>query len=144
MQFGMSAQFAVERLGGRKVTRREAREVLERAEAAGLIHMSTNMADDISFICNCDRWHCVAVNNALDKSRPGLFFNSGYGPKFDQDLCTACEACIERCPPEALSMGADEVPAVDLDRCIGCAVCATGCPSEAISMVSRQDLPLSP
>jgi hypothetical protein len=23
--------------------------------------MSTNMAEGIGFICNCDRWHCVAV-----------------------------------------------------------------------------------
>lgn len=144
MQFGMSARFAVERLGARKVTRREAREVLERAEAAGLIHMSTNMADDISFICNCDRWHCVAVNNALDQARPGLFFNSGFEPQFDKELCTACETCIERCPPEALSMGPEEVQVVDLDRCFGCAVCATGCPSGAISMVSRPDLPEPP
>lgn len=144
MQFGMGAQFAVERLGARKVSRREAREVLERAEKAGLIHMSTNTADDISFICNCDRWHCVAVNNALGKSRPGLFFNSGFEPRFDQKLCTQCETCIQRCPPEALFMGQDEVPAVDLNRCFGCAVCATGCPSGAISMVTRPDLPEPP
>lgn len=144
MQFGMGAQFAAERLGARKVTKEEAREVLERAEEAGLIHMSTNVADQIGFICNCDRWHCVAVTHALSKQSPGLFFNSGFQPRFDADLCTACETCIERCPPEALTMGPDEHPAVDLERCFGCAVCATGCPSEAISMVSRSDIEAPP
>jgi len=144
MQFGMSAQFAVERLGARKLSKQEAREVLERSESAGLIHMSTNTADDIGFICNCDRWHCVAVTHALSKSRPGHFFNSGFMPRFAPELCTACETCIERCPPEALTMNEDGPPAVDLERCFGCAVCATGCPSDAIAMVNRDDIPAPP
>ena len=99
--------------------------------------MSQNMSEDIAFICNCDRWHCVAVNNALAKPQPALFFNSGFEPRFDSELCVACETCIERCPPEALTLGEDDVPEVDLDRCFGCAVCATGCPEEAIVMVNK-------
>ncbi|MFZ1984469.1 MAG: 4Fe-4S binding protein [Desulfatitalea sp.] len=137
MMFGMAAQFAMERMNGRKVSKPEARAVLERAEEAGLIHMSTNMTEDIGFLCNCDRWHCVVVTHALAKAKPALFFNSGFQPRFDAEKCTACETCIERCPATALTMGADELPAVDLDRCFGCAVCATGCPAEAIAMVNR-------
>jgi Pyruvate/2-oxoacid:ferredoxin oxidoreductase delta subunit len=144
MQFGMAAQFAVERLGAKKVDRSEAREILERAEAAGLIHMSTNMADGIGFICNCDRWHCVAVTHALSKSKPGLFLNSGFQPQFDADRCTACETCIERCPAEALAMGPGDLPVMDADRCFGCAVCATGCPEGAIAMTNRGDIPAPP
>jgi len=81
----------------------------------------------------------VAVKSVLAKSRPGLYFNSGFDPSFDADLCVACETCIERCPPKALSMGGDDVPVVDFDRCFGCAVCATGCPSDAITMVNKPD-----
>ena len=99
--------------------------------------MSQNTADDIGFICNCDRWHCVVVNQALGQPKPGLMFNSGFDPKFDPELCTACETCLDRCPSEALSMGADDIPVVDFDRCFGCAVCATGCPTEAIFMVNK-------
>ncbi len=144
MNFGMGAQFAIERLNARKLTKEEAREVLERSETAGLIHMSTNMTDDIGFICNCDRWHCVAVTRALAKPKPALYFNSGFEPRFDADRCVACETCIGRCPAEALQMGPEDVPVVDLDRCFGCAVCATGCPSEAISMHNRADIPAPP
>lgn len=144
MQFGIGAQFAIERLGGRKVTKEEARKVLDSAEEAGLIHMSQNTSEDIGFICNCDRWHCVAVRAALAKPKPGAFFNSGFEPRFDGDLCTACEACVDRCPAEALTMGDMEIPEVDLDRCFGCAVCATGCPSEAIAMVNKPGFPEPP
>ena len=56
----------------------------------------------------------------------------------------ACETCIDRCPPEALTLGEDDVPQVDLHRCFGCAVCATGCPSEAIVMVNKLDFPEPP
>jgi Na+-translocating ferredoxin:NAD+ oxidoreductase subunit B len=138
MQFGMGAQFTIERLGARQLTKAEAREVLDRSEAAGLIHMSTNMAEGIGFICNCDRWHCVAVTRALSMPKPGLYFSSGFEPRFDAALCQACGTCVERCPADALSTkGADDVPAIDPDRCFGCAVCATGCSEQAITMVNR-------
>ncbi len=144
MMFGTGAQFAIKRLGARKVTKQEAREVLSRTETAGLVHMSQNMTEDIGFICNCDRWHCTAVKNALAKPKPGLFFNSGFEPFFDPDLCTACGTCLDRCPPEALTMGDNDIPQVNLDRCFGCAVCATGCPTEAIAMVNKPGFPKPP
>jgi Pyruvate/2-oxoacid:ferredoxin oxidoreductase delta subunit len=144
MQFGMAAQFAVERLNGRQLTKAEARAVLERSEEAGLIHMSVNMTEGIGFICNCDRWHCVTVTRALAKAKPALYFNSGFQPQFDAEKCTACETCIERCPATALAMGGEDVPVVDLDRCFGCAVCATGCPTEAIAMINRPGFPAPP
>ncbi len=140
MQFGLGAQFAIERLGARKVSKEEAREVMRRAEDAGLIHMSTNTADDINFICNCDRWHCVSVLHALARPKPGLAFNSGFMPVFDEDKCTMCEACIDRCPPGALRFDENDRHETDMDRCFGCAVCATGCPSDAVSMIRRTDI----
>lgn len=144
MQFGPSAQFAIERLGARRVTRQEAREVLDRAEAAGLIHMSQNMAEGIGFICNCDRWHCTAVTQALKAPKPSLIMSSGFQPRFDPDACVACETCIPRCPSTAISMGAEDLPQVDIDRCFGCAVCASGCPNGAIAMVHKAQFSIPP
>jgi Pyruvate/2-oxoacid:ferredoxin oxidoreductase delta subunit len=144
MQFGPWAQYAIDRLGARKVSKQEAMEVLNRSEEAGLIHMSQNMTEGISFLCNCDRWHCGAVQNALAKPKPGLFFNSGFEPRFASDLCVSCQICIDRCPAAALVMGEEDQPVVNLDRCFGCAVCATGCPSQAISMINKPDFPPPP
>jgi Pyruvate/2-oxoacid:ferredoxin oxidoreductase delta subunit len=144
MWFGGNADFAVERLGIRKVSKQEAREVLDRAEEAGLIHMSRNTTEDIDFLCNCDRWNCEVVKLVLRHPKPGLVFNSGFQPRFDPELCTGCEICVGRCPPEALKMGEDQVPVVDTDRCFGCAVCASGCPEEAIVMETRPGWPEPP
>jgi len=144
MQLGAGAQFAIERLGARQLTKEEAREVIDRAEEAGLIHMSQNTAEDVGFLCNCDRWDCAPVTSALKHAKPGLHFNSGFDPMINADECTACETCIERCPPEAMAMGDDDVPVINFDLCFGCAVCATGCPSEAITMVNKPDYTAPP
>jgi electron transport complex protein RnfB len=142
--FGAAAEYAVERLGGRRLSRAEAREVLDRCEAAGLLHMSRNTAEDIDFLCNCDRWHCEVVGEMLRQPRPGRVFNSGFAPRFDPERCAACGTCVERCPPAALSLGAAGVPEADPDRCFGCAVCATGCPEGAIAMEAKPGWPGPP
>lgn len=137
MSFGPLAEYAVERLGGRKVNKQEALELLTKCEEAGLIHMSYNTTDEIDFLCNCDRWHCAVVSAMLEQPQPAKFFSSGYLPAFDEDACVACGTCVERCPPEALSLDDDGPPQVDQGRCFGCAVCATGCPEEAIAMQAK-------
>jgi Pyruvate/2-oxoacid:ferredoxin oxidoreductase delta subunit len=144
MFFGQTAEFAIERLGARALSKKEARDVLDQAEEAGLVHMCHNTTDDIRFLCNCDRWHCSAIKRVLAQPKPGLLFNSGFEPKFDPDECSTCETCIGRCPPEALTMGEDDMPKVDFNRCFGCAVCATGCPSEAITMIAKEGFPKPP
>ena len=144
MWFGELAENLTERLGGRQVNREEAREIMSRCEEAGLIHMSRNTTDEIDFMCNCDRWHCEVVGQVLKQPRPGLVFNSGFEPSFDAERCIACETCIERCPPEALTMGEANVPMVNIDRCFGCGVCATGCPEGAIEMENKPGFPIPP
>jgi Pyruvate/2-oxoacid:ferredoxin oxidoreductase delta subunit len=135
--FGQVAEYAVECLGARKLTTQEAHEILDECEEAGLVHMTHNVTDGVSYLCNCDKWHCFAVKIALKQPKPSAVFNSGFEPRFDPDGCTSCEICIDRCPADALAMSEDAVPEVDLDRCFGCAACSTGCPDEAVRMVAK-------
>ncbi len=53
--------------------------------------------------------------------------------KIDKGKCTGCEACVEECPSDAISM-VDEKAEVDIEACIDCGVCVDACPVEAISM----------
>lgn len=145
MWFGPTAEFAIERLGGRRLSKAEARQLLDRAEEAGLVHMSRNTSQDIDFVCNCDRWHCEVITGVLQQEQPAKFFNSGFQPAFDGEACLACGTCVERCPPEALVLQGEEgPPALDLKRCFGCAVCAIGCPEEAIHMQAKEGYPAPP
>ena len=51
----------------------------------------------------------------------------------NKETCTACEACVESCPSEAIAMAADKA-AIEADKCVDCGVCVDECPVEAISM----------
>ncbi|MEW5721628.1 MAG: 4Fe-4S binding protein [Thermodesulfobacteriota bacterium] len=143
LTFGFGAQFVSERGIGHRISKEEAREILEKCEEAGLVHCSTN-TQQIDFLCNCCSCHCLILKAALRQPKPGLVLFSSFQPEWDRELCTACETCIERCPGRALTLGPEEVPEVDRDRCFGCGVCATGCPSEAITMVERPQAPAPP
>lgn len=51
--------------------------------------------------------------------------------KIDPDTCTACGACYDECPVEAIKEG--DVYSIDPDTCTDCGACADVCPVEAIS-----------
>lgn len=139
MQFGMGAQFVIDRKMGRQISKEEARAILKKSEEAGLVHASLNR-QDIDFLCNCCACHSIILKTALAQTKPGLALNSGFQPRHDVDLCSACGTCIDRCPTDALAMEGGEKWELDLDRCIGCGVCATGCGSEAIVLTERADV----
>ncbi|NLD18921.1 MAG: 4Fe-4S binding protein [Clostridiales bacterium] len=46
------------------------------------------------------------------------------------DSCINCGACIEECPTEAITAGAEK-PDIDADKCIDCGACAGVCPVDA-------------
>ena len=51
--------------------------------------------------------------------------------KVDKNTCTGCEACVDTCPVEAISMK-DGKAQVDADACVDCGACVDECPVEAI------------
>ncbi|RPJ15075.1 MAG: 4Fe-4S dicluster domain-containing protein [Desulfobacteraceae bacterium] len=136
MQFGMGAQFVIDRKMGRQISKQEAFEILKKSEEAGLVHAAINR-QEIDFLCNCCACHCMILKTALAQPKPGIALNSGFKPLHDSGLCTTCGICAERCPTKAISIVDGDVWELNLDRCIGCGVCATGCDFEAIALVER-------
>lgn len=53
--------------------------------------------------------------------------------KVDKAICSACGACVDACPSEAIEMQ-DNKACVDPNSCVDCGVCVDECPLEAISM----------
>ena len=135
--FGKTAQYTIECLNARVLSKEEAYKVIDECKEAGLVHMTHNTTDDVGYLCNCDQWHCYAIQTILKQPHPAAVFNSGFEPKFDPDRCTACETCLDRCPANALVMGDQDLPEVDLNLCFGCAACATGCNDETITMITK-------
>ncbi|MHB9133800.1 MAG: indolepyruvate ferredoxin oxidoreductase subunit alpha [Armatimonadota bacterium] len=48
------------------------------------------------------------------------------------DDCVSCGACVDECPVEAISEGADKYE-IDADACTDCGSCAQVCPNDAIT-----------
>ena len=64
---------------------------------------------------------------------PRQMVYSRYLSMIDEEACTGCEACIERCWMGALKM-VDGRLVREEGRCIGCGICMRVCPTEAISL----------
>jgi ferredoxin len=50
----------------------------------------------------------------------------------DEDRCTACGACGEACPEQAISVNGTAT--VDPARCTGCGACIASCLNEALAL----------
>ena len=55
----------------------------------------------------------------------------------DEELCTACEACEEVCPMDAITV--EETAFVNTDRCIGCGLCITRCEFDSMTLKPKKD-----
>lgn len=109
LTFGPYAKFLCERGFGRRVSKEEALRVLDRSEEAGLIHCSTNIGKYIDFICNCCDCHCGILQSIKNAAVPSMGASSSFVMTVDEDECTGCEACLDRCQMDALTMEGDMV-----------------------------------
>ncbi len=138
LSFGAAAEYYIENGLGRRITAEEAIEILEAADAAGLVHASTN-TKHLSNICNCCPCCCASMKGITQQGMEvHRFLNALFRAAVDEELCTGCEACTERCPVGAIAMG-DDIAEVNATACLGCGLCAGSCPSEAISLHLRED-----
>jgi ferredoxin len=60
----------------------------------------------------------------------------------DEELCTGCEICLDRCHVNANSIE-DNVVKIDREQCIGCGLCVSVCPEDALQLIRKSDEELS-
>ncbi len=118
---------------GRPISKQEAYDVLDKAEEAGLVHMTSNVEAGHSFICNCCGC-CCAVLTGINQLGMSDVVNADFYSEIDGELCTLCGNCMENvCHVNAISEGETTVE-VDRKLCIGCGVCLDTCMLEAIEL----------
>ncbi|MGA3086180.1 MAG: 4Fe-4S binding protein [Thermodesulfobacteriota bacterium] len=137
LSFGVAAEYYIDSGLGREIKADEAIRILEEADQSGLVHAGANSMH-LSNICNCCPCCCAALKAITNwGSYRQRHFNAVYEAVVDEKECTACEACLDRCPVGAIQV--EEKASVDRDKCLGCGLCATTCPMESITLILRPD-----
>ncbi|MFX0100678.1 MAG: 4Fe-4S binding protein [Candidatus Hodarchaeota archaeon] len=135
--FGKSAKHVVKQGFAKMISKDEALKILQEAEDAGLVHKTFHNKSDIynieNSICNCCKDCCDTFQLWRMGAIP-LVNSTNYLSNIDEEKCTGCETCVDRCPVDAISLNDDGKAEVTPEYCIGCGVCAHFCPENAISL----------
>jgi ferredoxin len=135
--FGSHADYYVENGMGRYISKEEARQIVIRNEEAGLVMQPFN-SQKVGGMCSCCGDCCGMLRSLKKQQNPAEAVQSNYYARVDEELCTGCETCVDRCQMVAVEV-VDGISAVLLNRCIGCGLCVTTCPTEAIQLVKKAD-----
>jgi Na+-translocating ferredoxin:NAD+ oxidoreductase subunit B len=137
MQFDSFADYYVENGIGRYITKDEALAVLERNEERGLVVETTN-STDVELMCACCSCHCsmlMLLRNATGVAREVV---SNYYCERNDDACTSCGTCLQRCPAHARRMIEGKVM-FDQKKCLGCGLCVSTCEAHANTLARKPD-----
>lgn len=136
LSFGAAAEYYIESGLGREITADEALDILKKTDESGLVHAGAN-SKHLSNICNCCPCCCASLKGiAQHGHEKSWHMNALFLAQVDEDECTACEICVDRCPVDAIVV--DDVAVVTEEKCLGCGLCASGCAFESISMIRRE------
>jgi electron transport complex protein RnfB len=148
LHFKDLAHYLVDNGLAREITKEEAKEILDVAADAGLVHAVSNRQQGADTICNCCKCSCAFFESyhVLKQDKSHDFSN--YRVKINRATCKACGLCVERCPVRALRLDPcpleantrGEAATLDADRCLGCGVCVHKCPTKSLILVRREEI----
>ncbi len=139
---GPAAEHIIRRGMGRRISKREAIELVKLAEEKGAVHQVGRMVPlkdfkvkhEADIICNCC-WDCCGVLGNYHRGNLPFMLKSYYIAEVpDEDECTGCGICEQFCPVDAIAVGESGVAAVDQALCCGCGLCALHCPENAVRL----------
>ncbi len=136
MQTNGFAEAVIDREVGERLTNAEALKRIGRAEDAGLVHLVRNNIKEDMFMCNCCSCCCTGLFMINDLGYRDAYARSRFVVKYDEESCTGCGLCEERCQLGAITMDGRAV--VDVDKCFGCGNCALVCPSGSLLLVEAR------
>ncbi|MBI3954040.1 MAG: 4Fe-4S binding protein [Chloroflexi bacterium] len=142
LQFNRSAEYAINRGHGKKLSVEETLALVEEIEDDGLVHCWGNSdAMTINTFCSCCSDCCMMFQPMLEMGVPitKVYAKSRYEARNNEALCDGCQKCVERCNFDAISM--DKVPGfkklkafIDEELCMGCGVCVLVCEPLSLKM----------
>ena len=135
MVLGEGARFLVRRGFAQERSVGQMLDTLDHTRSLGLTHVTDNVREQPSFICNCCRCCC---GNSVENMIAPIINATNYLAVIDADRCIGCGICVEKCHSGAALLNAYGKAHRVKDHCIGCGVCASFCPENAISLLEGQ------
>lgn len=135
LSFGGGAYYYEENGLGRSISQEEALATLRIGMDAGLVLQPGN-AQKPTNICMCCDCCCQVLKNLKALDSPAKTVHTNYYADVIEDNCIACEACVDRCQMDAITV--DEVARIAAERCIGCGLCVAECPRDAMAMRQKE------
>ena len=130
-----AAEYYIERGIGKEVSVDEALKVLEIGEQTGLVRTTwLNVQKGVMGLCQCCSCCCHALRAAYELEIPNAVARSNFVPMIDIELCNGCEACVDICPMDSLTMDENVKAIRNPTRCIGCGLCASACAEGSITL----------
>lgn len=138
ISLGTAAKFMTRRGFAVEKTKNELLKILETARAYNLTHITDNIRNKPSFICNCCSCCCELMGGVLMGYNNGIA-KANYTLSINRETCLGCGMCAKVCNVEALSL-TERVKKqkrkllIDDRVCLGCGACISACKTESIAL----------
>ena len=138
LYFGKVADYMVDWDFAERLTREQVLALMKSSEEAGLVHNVSNTWGNSIVMCNCCSCCCPFLRNMTTYRGLKSVVRANFIAVADEESCTGCGECIDRCQMAALTLE-DGTVSLHQDYCIGCGNCASVCPSGSMRMVRRDE-----
>ena len=146
MVLGEGARFLVRRGFAKELDKPSMLAKLQQAHALGLTHVTDNVRERPSFVCNCCRCCCELMAGVQSGFKDGIA-KSPFLAKIDGERCDYCGECLKTCNVKCIGLAdgaragprSERYAGVDTKVCLGCGACIDACEHGAIQLVPRPD-----
>ncbi len=145
MVLGEGARFLVRRGFAHEKSKEEMLAILEHAKSLNLTHVTDNIRDAPSFVCNCCRCCCELMAGVQMGFEDGLA-KTPFVAVIDEAGCDYCGECLRTCNVKCIGLAkerkggkkSDRRAKIDEKTCLGCGACIPVCEKAAIRLVPRK------
>ncbi len=151
ISLGTGARFMVRRGFAEQKSTEELLAILDRARELNLTHVTDNIRNKPSFICNCCSC-CCELMAGVQTGYPDGIAKTPFLAVIDAATCSGCGLCFAACNANAIGPQADPegegrprpCGAINESICLGCGACVPACTREAIALVERRERHVPP
>ncbi|HDL18997.1 MAG TPA: 4Fe-4S dicluster domain-containing protein [Bacteroidetes bacterium] len=146
ISLGNGARFLSRRGFAQQKSKEELLEIIDMAHHRHLTHLTDNIRNKPTFICNC----CSCCCEIMAGVQMGYFdgvAKTSYIATIDPELCDYCGECFTACNVGAIGLkrsndGKEKekrVSEVKQEICLGCGACISACEKGSISLTLREN-----